>query len=116
MQDVDLSHHQVLVGLYLIAFGIVTYYFIPLAVITSDQGLLFLVLNLVMTSLLLGLVFLISLVAPACQRAFLECMLGLCCRKDRPLGPVLRKRLESAKDRNMKIALMITCSVCFILY
>ena len=38
------------------------------------------------------------------------------CRKDRPLGPIIRNRLEAGRDRNIKIALMITSSICFIIY
>lgn len=37
-------------------------------------------------------------------------------KKDRPLGLIVRNRLEAGRDRNMKIALMITSSVCFIIY
>ena len=93
----------------------VTYYFIPLALLQSNHGLFFLILNLVMISLLFGLVGLISIFLPTFQNGVLTFLLCLC-RKDRAIGPIIRNRLESGRDRNMKIALMVTVSVCFIFY
>lgn len=92
-----------------------TYYFIPLALLQSNHGLFFLILNLVMTSLLLGLVALISIFLPFLQNGVLSLLLCIC-RKDRQIGPIIRNRLESGRDRNMKIALMVTVSICVIFY
>ena len=115
LQDVGISGQEIVTAIYLCTFGIVTYYFIPMALLTDNKGLFFLILNLVMTSLLLGLVFLVAIVLPACQRAILSCLLCMC-KKDRPLWSIVRNRLESGRDRNTKIALMVTSSVCVILY
>ena len=66
LQDVGLSWNQIITGLYLCAFGMVTYYFIPMSVLTQNRDLFFFILNLIMLSLLLGLVFIVSIILPWC--------------------------------------------------
>ena len=75
----------------------------------------FTVTNLVMCSLLLGIVFILAILLPSWQKAVLWLIL-LCRPGDKALRPIILNRLESCKVRNMKISLMVTCSIAFLLY
>lgn len=100
-------------SLYAIMFGAVTYYVIPLSVIHENFGLFFTVLNCVLISSVIGMVFMMSIALPAMQRLFLHVIL-LCKPGDKQLGAIILNRLESGKARNMKISLMITVSLGFL--
>ena len=66
LKDIAMSRRELITGLYLVGFGVTTYYFLPFSILTSDYGLFFTVLNLVMISLLIGIVFILAVILPAC--------------------------------------------------
>ncbi len=100
-------------SLYVVMFGVVTYYVIPFAVISANFGLFFTVLNCVCASSVIGMVFIMSVALPAMQRLLLHVIL-LCKPRDKQLGSIILNRLESGKARNLKISLMITSLLGFL--
>lgn len=94
LQDIGLSAMDMLTSTYFVVFGLTSFYFLPMAVIKGDQGLLFLILNLIMMSLILGVVLLFSIVMHSMQRAVLSIIL-LCRPSDKNLRLIIEKRLDS---------------------
>ena len=66
LKDIAMSRRELIFGLYLIGFGVATYYFLPLSILIENYGLFFSVLNLVLVSLLIGIVFILAVILPAC--------------------------------------------------
>lgn len=56
MADLGMSTNSILVGLFLLMFGFLTYYLAPLAILNGKFGIFFFVMNFLLTSLTIGLV------------------------------------------------------------
>lgn len=114
LQDLGLSGTEVLVSVFLICFGLMTYYLIPLSMISMNMTLFFFVMNLILTGIMLGLVFVSAIVMGPLQKIILSCL--LCCRpKDRLLSPIIERRFEAGSTKNLKIAIMVTFSIAFLI-
>jgi hypothetical protein len=100
-------------SVYIILFGILTYYVIPMSILKGNTGLFFAVLNGVLISSVIGMVFIMAIVLPIMQR-FVLWLILICKPSDKPIGVIVRRRLESSKDRNSKISLLITCLLGFL--
>ena len=100
-------------SLYLCAFGAITYFVIPLSIILGNFGVLFMTMNFILLSVVLGAICLFTIILPAMQRGVLQLLL-ICRPSDRVLSVIIYNRLESGKERNLKIALLVTCSIGFI--
>lgn len=100
-------------SLYLCAFGAITYFIIPLSILLSNFGVLFMTMNFILLSVVLGAICLFTIILPAMQRGVLQLLL-ICRPSDRVLSVIIYNRLESGKERNLKIALLVTCSIGFI--
>ena len=59
-----MSGNELFTGFYLVAFGLITYYFIPLALLFENFGMFFFMITLIMVSLLVGLILLITIILP----------------------------------------------------
>ena len=64
LQLIGMSKDEIITGLYLVVFGLVTYYVIPLALLLSNYGMFFFTITLIMASLLFGLILLIAIILP----------------------------------------------------
>ena len=99
LQDLGLSRQEVALSIFLILFGFLTYYLIPLALLFENFGIFFFTMNLILTGLSAGIVLLAVVSMPYIQEWILKAM--LCCRrKDRLLTPIILNRLESGRSKN----------------
>ena len=62
---IGMSTDEIITGLYLVLFGLVTYYIIPMSLLISNYGMFFFTITLIMTSLLFGLILLIAIILPS---------------------------------------------------
>ena len=62
--NVGVSLYELGVSLYLFLFGVATYYFIPMTLLNGKQGLFLLIMNLIMMSMLFGLLLIMTIVLP----------------------------------------------------
>ena len=90
-----------------------TYYFIPLTLLKGQFGTFLLIAILLLTSVLCGLVLITTLALPYMQRGVIWLIMCLS-PSDRPLNKIIVNRLESGQARNLKIALMVSCSIGFL--
>ena len=94
LQDWAMSRREILLGIFLVVFGVCTYYLIPLSLLYSNFGLFFFVMNTILTGLSVGMILLAVITMLSFQKGVLQCI--LCCRpKDRVLAPLIVRRLES---------------------
>ena len=60
-----MSTDEIITGLYLVLFGLITYYIIPLSLLLSNYGMFFFTSIMVMASLLFGLILLVAIILPS---------------------------------------------------
>lgn len=114
LQDMGLSGTEVLISVFLLCFGLVTYYVIPLAMISLNMTLFFFTMNVILTGIMLGIVFVSAIAMEPLQKIILSCL--LCCKpKDRLLAPIIKRRFEAGSSKNLKIAIMVTFSIAFLI-
>ena len=90
-----MSGIEVIMGLFLIMFGFITYYLVPLALLFNQFGLFFFVMNFILTALSIGLVLMAVISMNMLQKLILNLLLCCCKRKDRVLKPIIERRLDS---------------------
>ena len=115
LKDVSLSLNEVCFGLILTGLGFVVYVFIPAALIRQNMTMFFLILNLILVLITVGLTFVATIVLPPLQIAILKLIMFLN-GGNRCLESITRKRLESMRSRNVKISLMITGAISFLMF
>mmetsp|Transcript_6434 Transcript_6434/g.8612 ORF Transcript_6434/g.8612 Transcript_6434/m.8612 type:complete len:229 (+) Transcript_6434:1687-2373(+) len=109
------SGREILMSLFLILFGLMTYYIVPSALLNSQFGVFFFVMNFVLTGLCIGFVLMAVIIMHTLQKGILRCL--LCCRpNEKKLGAIIEKRLETARGSNIKIAIMVTVSIAFLIF
>ena len=96
LQDWSMSRREILLGIFLVTFGFLTYYLIPFALIIESWGLFFFIMNGILTLLTIASITLFMLIIPTIQQAVLRCLLFLRPR-DKAIGHIVRKRLESGQ-------------------
>ena len=109
------SFAEVGFGLALTMFGFIVYIFIPGSLIKGDMGTFFFILNMILLSIALGLTFVCTLIYPFAQKLVLWTLSLLCCSR-KCLSDLARQRLESSRDRNTKISIMITGAISFLMF
>lgn len=63
--------------------------------------------------ILIGQVLVMSLLMEPMQQGVLQCMI-CCCRRDKPLVPIISRRLKSEMGTNLKISVMIVTSIAYL--
>ena len=115
LAKLGISKSVFLLAVELTVYGFVFYYITPLSFYFNRFDIFLLLLNLVFLGMNLGLIVIANLVESKFEKLILWIVnLFLC--KNRSLKVVIDKNLESHKKRNQKTALMITMSVCFIIF
>ena len=114
LEQLGISWIEICVALFLLIFGFGTYYWVPLALLNEQFGMFIGLMLAVSMVLLLGQVFLWSIITEPLQQAvskFLTC----CCGSDKSLLPILSKRISAGFGSNIKISIMITFSVSYLI-
>ena len=94
LNDVSFSFNEVALGISLTLLGFVVYVFIPQALIQERMIEFFLILNMILVLIALGLTFVATVILPSLQRVVLKFLIFLN-PKDRCLESLTKKRLES---------------------
>ena len=102
-------------SLYFITFGFLTYYVVPSSIMNGNFGVFFFVLNLILTSICIGMTLISVAIMHNLQKAILSLLLFFK-RGDRNLKVIVAKRLDSSKPQNMKIGIMVTVCIAFLMF
>lgn len=105
-----------MVSITLIVVGFSTYYLVPYTVVNGKNTLLFLLMNLILVLVILGLAFICMLVFEYFERLILWICIQTCCRRDRRLHHVITKNMEAHRSRNSKTSIMFTLSISYLVF
>ena len=100
----------------LVFIGLSTYYVIPMAFIKQEQILLFVLLNLLLILIIIGLTFICVLLFRYLESALLWIVLHTCCYRDRRVYKIIVKNMEGHQNRNSKTSIMFTLSISFLIF
>ena len=93
LEDVGISINQLIVSLLLIIVGFTTYYLVPYSVAKTKVTLLFMLMDMILVLVILGLTFICMLVFEYLERFLLWLCISTCCRRDRRLHHVIFKNM-----------------------
>ena len=111
-----MSANQFIVAIMLVLIGFSTYYVIPMAFIKQEQILLFVLLNLLLILIIIGLTFICVLLFRYLESAILWILLHTCCYRDKRVYTVIVKNMEGHRNRNSKTSIMFTLSISFLIF
>jgi len=77
----------------LIILGAITYYAAPKAFIYRDYGTFFLIINFLLLLMIIGLVFILTLLQPFLEKSLLYNLMNLLVRSDRNIYDVAVKNI-----------------------
>ena len=89
-----MSATQLTFALLLVVLGILTYYVAPTAYLMGDFSTFFLVMNLILVLMLLGMIFVSILIMPYGMSSMINFFLAII-RFDKKLKPLIQKNLQS---------------------
>ena len=98
----------------MLGIGVVTYYVVPMAFLYGRFDLFLFTMTLLLLLVILGTVFLASLLQGWIERAIARTLVWVFC--DRKLGRVVLKNMEGHKHRNANTAIMFTTALAFIIF
>ena len=105
-----------MVSFILIFVGFSCYYLVPYTIFNDMLTIMFMILNIVLILVILGLTFICVLIFEYLERLLLWICMQTCCRADKRLHHVIRKNMEAHKPRNSKTSLMFTLSISFLIF
>jgi len=100
----------------LIVVGFSTYYLVPYTLAKGKNTMLFLLMNLILVLVILGLAFICMLLFEYCERLLLWICMQTCCRRDRRLHHVIKKNMEAHRQRNAKTSIMFTLAISYLIF
>lgn len=115
LAKLGISRTTFILAVQLSVYGFLFYYVAPLSFFFNRIDIFLLLLNLVFLGMILGLTVMANLLQPYAEQLMLV-ICHLFMWKNKSLKVVIEKNLQSHAPRNMKTALMITMSVCFIIF
>jgi hypothetical protein len=89
-----MSFNQIIASVLLVGIGFITYYCVPLAFVRGKDTIVFMILNLTLILVVIGLTFICTLLFNLMERCLLRVTLNTCCRRDRKLQDVILKNME----------------------
>ena len=115
LAKLGISKTKLLLAFEMTLYGFIFYYVAPLTFYFNRFDIFVMLLNLVFLGMILGLTVMANLL-----QSLMESLVLLICKafmcKNRSLKVVIEKNLQSHSNRNRKTALMISMSVCFIIF
>lgn len=115
LEKLGISRTTLFLAIEFAIYGFLFYYFAPLSFYLNRIDLFLMMLNLTLLAMVLGMTVMANQLQGYFERFLVNvCLLFTC--KNRSLKVVIEKNLESHQKRNHKTALMITMSVCFIIF
>ena len=115
LQDMGLSPPQFVASTMFIVFGMLTYYVAPTAFFYEKFELFFLILNILLMGMILGMTILSVLTLPLVQKTYVHIFLQIY-RKDLKLVQLIMKSLDSNSKRNTNTAIMFALCLSFLIF
>ncbi|KAA8497991.1 hypothetical protein FVE85_5576 [Porphyridium purpureum] len=120
LENIGINWWLFVTGAFLLISGVVFYYVLPSSFIDEDFRTFFIVINLSLILMLLGLSFISQLGQVWIQRALLWILIPpfklARTHDDRKLRPLVARQLKAHLGRNKNAALMVTVGVAFIIF
>ena len=116
LEDVGISLNQLMISIILIVVGFSTYYLVPYAMFKQKFTIVFMLLNLVLILVIIGLTFICMLIFEYLERFILWICINTCCRCDKRLHHVIFKNMEAHRPRNSKTSVMFTLTISFLIF
>lgn len=108
LEEMGLRMWQILLGLFLVVAGFIVYYLMPLSFIFSNMMMFFVLLDIVLICMIAGLCMMMYVMQPPSEVAVLYLLLW---GKETRLWTLIRKNLQSHRERNAKAYMMFLLSV-----
>ena len=105
-----------IVSIMLIVVGFSCYYLVPYALFKQYYTLMFMLLNMVLILVIIGMTFICVLIFEYLEQLMLWISINTCCRRDKRLKYVIEKNMEAHRPRNSKTSLMFTLAISFLIY
>ena len=116
LEDAGISVNQLIISLILIVVGFSCYYLVPYAIFKQKYTWVFMLLNLVLILVIIGLTFICMLLFEYIERLLLWLTINSCCRCDKRLHHVISKNMDAHRPRNSKTSLMFTLAISFLIF
>ena len=116
LESIGISPTQFLGSAFLVGVGFTTFYFIPRAFMGGNMTVTFVLLNLILVMIIVGLTFLCALFFSSLERLLLWLVLHTCCRRDKKMYYVVCKNMEAHSKRNTKTSIMFTMAITFLIF
>ena len=100
----------------LIIVGFTSYYLVPLSLFKNKLTLFFLLMDLILVMVILGLTFISMLIFEYLERFLLWIGMNTCCRCDRVLHHIVSKNMDSHRRRNSNTSIMFTLAIGFLIF
>ena len=104
-----------LVGGGIVACSYLTLYLIPKEILEGDPFMIFFYINCLLLACILGVVFIGQGIAPYLNKFYLNVILEIM-PKDKVMGPIIHKNMETHSLKNMKANLMYTIVITFLVF
>ena len=100
----------------LIVVGFSCYYLVPYSLAKEKYTLVFMLLNIILILVIIGLTFICMLIFEYLERFLLWITINTCCRCDKRLHHVIFKNMDAHRPRNSKTSLMFTLAISFMIF
>lgn len=115
MKNFGLSVNQVILALALLGCGVLTYIYIPQALLSNDfKGFSYLI-NFLLIVLVVGFILVTQAFISPLERLFLDIFIFFK-PSDYKMKAIVKKNLRAHGNRNMKTSLMFTVTLCFLVF
>ncbi|ORZ38964.1 hypothetical protein BCR44DRAFT_35318, partial [Catenaria anguillulae PL171] len=104
------------IGFILAFLGFGIYYFLPLALLNNNLGLLFNIFLVILIGMVTGLVFLGSNFLQLLESMFTSVMFGILFMENRSMPTLVDRNLLSHRGRNRKTSMLYALSLSFIIF
>ena len=116
LENFGISTFEAILGLTLVWIGVMTYYLAPAAFIFNRLGIFFIILNIILLGMIVGLAFLCFLIFPTIQTLIVYAVCNIF-RFDLKLKPLIMKNMNhSHKKRNAKTSMLFTISLAYLVF
>jgi len=96
--------------------GVVTFYLVPQAFLNKNYGLFFMIFDMLLIIIILGMTFLAVIFFPLVEGLFRFLTFNICCRRDLHLVELLSKNMDGHRKRNSKLSLMLALALSFSIF
>ena len=116
LENIGISLTQFIIAILLLFLGYTCYYIAPISYLYRQFSTFFHVLNLLLVFVIVGTVFIATLLQPYLERAVAFCLVRRPFSNDIALFNIVEKNLRSHQKRNLKTAMMFSMVMAFLIF